>query len=326
MMIAGCVFINSRCGEPEKPEPEKPTVKTHNATNIRPYSATAGGEVIADGGDRITRCGVKVSKVSLTDAWDSEVPTNNPSVGAFSVELSNSQFQPNTTYAIRAFATNSAGTGWGEELTFTTGKDYVNVTFRTYIDGSAACQQKWTGATVTVFMGDTPDALANLVTLPIEGSRTVAIEKGKYWFKMLSSFGDIDEVEHEITKDQDFLIRCHCDNYANIRFGVYVEGNTECQQWWTGAVVTFLIGDSPNTLKEITKLSVGKSQTIPIKKGKYWVKVITTQGGSVIDEQLVEYEITVDEDFNMYLWCNKTNGTSIKSLNHNLFNIGKNEK
>ena len=96
-----------------------PTVTTSQVTNIKASTATCGGNVTDNGGYAITARGVCWSKTSSTptiqDSHTSEVADN----GAFTSLMTN--LEPATTYYIRAYATNEAGTSYGNAVTFTSG-------------------------------------------------------------------------------------------------------------------------------------------------------------------------------------------------------------
>ncbi|HPQ35755.1 MAG TPA: FISUMP domain-containing protein, partial [Tenuifilaceae bacterium] len=99
--------------------PIAPTVVTRSVTEIGVYTATCSAEVTYDGGAPVTARGL----VWSTD----ETPTLSSNDGLTSNGTGNGEFtgnltdlEPNTTYYIRAFATNSAGTSYGEQVDFTT--------------------------------------------------------------------------------------------------------------------------------------------------------------------------------------------------------------
>jgi len=95
---------------------EKPTVQTNSATNITANAATFEGYVANNGGANITACGFQygTNYSNLTMEISSTLYGNN----SFTSTISN--FEPNTTYYYRAYATNSAGTGYGDVRSFTT--------------------------------------------------------------------------------------------------------------------------------------------------------------------------------------------------------------
>jgi uncharacterized protein (TIGR02145 family) len=92
-----------------------PEVITATINSITTSSAISGGEILHDGGETVIARGV---------CWGtSPIPTTNNSKtitgsgkGSFSSILSN--LKSGTQYYIRAYATNSIGTAYGNELTF----------------------------------------------------------------------------------------------------------------------------------------------------------------------------------------------------------------
>jgi uncharacterized protein (TIGR02145 family) len=97
--------------------PFKPSVGTVNASGIGNNSATVGGIIHNDGGSPVLQKGVCYSNTpnpTLANTF-----TNNGSGdNLFTTTLNN--LQQGTTYYYRAYATNSKGTGYGEEYSFTT--------------------------------------------------------------------------------------------------------------------------------------------------------------------------------------------------------------
>lgn len=98
--------------------PELPTVTTSNeVTNVTATSARCGGNVTTSGKSAVFRRGLCWSKLqypTLTNAYS----TNGRDEGEFIAALEN--LEVGTTYYVRAYATNSVGTAYGEQRTFTT--------------------------------------------------------------------------------------------------------------------------------------------------------------------------------------------------------------
>ncbi|GAB3493294.1 hypothetical protein GCM10027341_08410 [Spirosoma knui] len=94
------------------------SVTTAAASNIQGTSATLGGNVTADGGTPVTERGVVYLIGSGTPTTSDTKVAMGVGTGSFSqpvVGLSSS-----TTYSVRAYAINAAGTSYGELQTFTT--------------------------------------------------------------------------------------------------------------------------------------------------------------------------------------------------------------
>jgi len=97
---------------------ELPTIASIAITEISAESATSGGDITADGGSDITARGVCWSTSNTPSITDSKT-TDGIGVGNFTSSITG--LLPNTTYYLRAYATNSIGTSYGEEINFTTG-------------------------------------------------------------------------------------------------------------------------------------------------------------------------------------------------------------
>ena len=94
-----------------------PTVTTIPASDITPTSATIGGNVTTDGGATVTARGVCWNTTQNPTIANSHT-TNGNGIGAFVSNLT--ALTPNTPYYIRAYATNSVGTAYGNQVNFTT--------------------------------------------------------------------------------------------------------------------------------------------------------------------------------------------------------------
>ncbi|MFN9114330.1 MAG: hypothetical protein ACK5XN_30070, partial [Bacteroidota bacterium] len=105
------------------PCPNKVPVLTTKAIScVNAVSSTGGGEVLLDGGSAVIARGLCWSTNPQPTIADS-VSTDGTGLGVFASILNN--LQPNTTYYFRAYATNGAGTGYGNELSFSTTADTV---------------------------------------------------------------------------------------------------------------------------------------------------------------------------------------------------------
>ena len=100
-----------------KPDISKPTINTEPVTSITANSAVSGGTIIDDGGADITARGVCWSTSHNPDLNDSCITTGS-GVGKFTSNISG--LFPNRQYYLRAYATNEAGTGYGNQINFTT--------------------------------------------------------------------------------------------------------------------------------------------------------------------------------------------------------------
>ena len=98
-------------------ENEKPTVATSLVSNITPTSATCGGNVTSDGGATVTAKGVCWS-TAQNPTINSNKTNDGTGTGSFTSNITG--LTHNTTYYVRAYATNSEGTSYGEVKSFKT--------------------------------------------------------------------------------------------------------------------------------------------------------------------------------------------------------------
>ncbi len=102
-----------------------PVVTTTAVTAIGTDRATGGGTVSSDGGGAITARGLCWSAERIPTMSDHLV-AGETGTGPFTLTIGD--LIRNTTYYVMAYATNSAGTGYGEVLSFTTEKGSAAVT------------------------------------------------------------------------------------------------------------------------------------------------------------------------------------------------------
>lgn len=96
---------------------------------VQQTTATCGGEITSDGNSQIVSRGVCWSSNQLPTIADSKT-IDGSGLGAFTSELTN--LNPNTTYFVRAYATNSYLTGYGNELSFATSGTVTDIDGNVY--------------------------------------------------------------------------------------------------------------------------------------------------------------------------------------------------
>ena len=101
-----------------------PTVITNIVSNVTTTTAEISGNVTSTGGSPVTARGVCVS-ISQNPTVNDWHTVEGGDLGMFISSMT--ELTPNTTYYVRAYAINSVGTGYGEQRTFTTACDPVNV-------------------------------------------------------------------------------------------------------------------------------------------------------------------------------------------------------
>jgi len=95
-----------------------PTVTTTSITGITTSGGIGGGNVTSDGGATVTIKGICYS-TSQNPTIASSTVNDGTGTGSFTSTLTG--LTPSTTYYVRAYATNSVGTAYGSQVSFTTG-------------------------------------------------------------------------------------------------------------------------------------------------------------------------------------------------------------
>lgn len=113
-------LIFTECGKkntPSPPAPSSATLTTSTVANIASTTAIGGGNITSDGGAAISARGICWNTTGNPNSANSKT-TDGSSTGNFVSSITG--LTPATTYFVRAYATNSVGTAYGNEISFTT--------------------------------------------------------------------------------------------------------------------------------------------------------------------------------------------------------------
>ena len=115
VIIVGMIFLTGGCKKSDNAS--LASLTTQAVSSISVTSATSGGDITSDGGAAVTERGVCWGTSSNPTVADSRT-SDGSGTGQFVSTLN--ALNSSTLYYVRAYATNSAGTAYGNELTFTT--------------------------------------------------------------------------------------------------------------------------------------------------------------------------------------------------------------
>jgi pectin methylesterase-like acyl-CoA thioesterase len=177
-----------------------PTLTTTAASSIMSVTAKSGGSVTAWGGASVTAKGICWNTIGTAGGTAPTITdtktVDGSDIGSFSSALSG--LAAGTTYYVRAYGTNSAGTGYGPEVSFTTQTKSTDTTVVVAKDGS--------GNYTTI-----GDALRNVPT-NYTGTWRIFVKKGNYHEKDTLASGKVNVVLEGEDRDSTLLWNC---NYSD---------------------------------------------------------------------------------------------------------------
>lgn len=126
-------------GQTKSSEPVAPVVSTAAVSDVQKTTAVAGGTVSFDGGSAITSAGVCWSTNVNPTLSDNTVSVST-TTGSFTTTISG--LSAGKVYHVRAYATNSIGTSYGNDVTFKTQDNEVvigaeDLFISEYVEGSS---------------------------------------------------------------------------------------------------------------------------------------------------------------------------------------------
>lgn len=110
IVILNMFFLG--CKEQEDPK-QLPVVKTTSIGNVSTTSVSLGGIITNDGGDAISEQGVCWNKIPSADVNNQKTMDAS---GENTFEVTVEMLEPETQYYLKAFATNSVGIAYGNEI------------------------------------------------------------------------------------------------------------------------------------------------------------------------------------------------------------------
>jgi len=163
--------------------PIPPTVTTAAITGVTSNSASGGGNVTSQGSSEVTARGVCWSTSQNPTTADSKT-IDGSGTGSFTSTITG--LSPSTPYYVRAYATNSTGTGYGSQVSFTTAgtPNYlINDDFESYAVNTFPSSGGWTllhnGAGNQYQIVTTSQAHSGSQSMQLKGKNWWAADMGK---------------------------------------------------------------------------------------------------------------------------------------------------
>jgi uncharacterized protein (TIGR02145 family) len=199
------IFINNAC---RKEEPALSVLTTKSATEITKTSASSGGNITTDNGGTISARGVCWS-TSANPTTDDNKTNDGSGSGSFTSSING--LLPATTYYVRAYAVNSAGTAYGNEINFITDPELATVV--TAELSSVSSTSAIGGGTVT------KDGGASVTERGICWSKTQNPTTGDSITSDGAGKGDFTSIISGLKASTTYYVRAYALNSVGIAYG-----------------------------------------------------------------------------------------------------------
>ncbi|MEJ5964216.1 hypothetical protein [Pedobacter immunditicola] len=209
--------MNFRTSLPALPS----NVSTTFPSNITMTSASTGGSVTVDGGGSITARGVVYSNTTSSPTISNgSVVNSGTGLGGFTASLNNLQF--NTTYYVRAFATNEAGITYGTAYSFKTSLPSLPSSLTTYsvsnINSTSAYFSAYIGNPGGGNISDRGFVYSNSIYSPTLTNGSI--------IKTGTGVGSFNGSPINLTSGATYYVRSYATNEAGTTYGSVVTFTT----------------------------------------------------------------------------------------------------
>jgi uncharacterized protein (TIGR02145 family) len=288
------VRTNSHDPNSKNYKPSVPELTTTAATATTSNSATTGGNVTSDGGATVTARGVCWNTATSPTTANSKT-TDGTGKGSFASSLTG--LTANTKYYVRAYATNSAGTAYGNELTFTTSA--VTPTLTTTAISSITTTTASSGGNIASDGGASVTARGvcwNTAAGPTTANSKTTDDTGS---------GSFASSLTGLTANTKYYVRAYATNSAGTAYGNEISFTTSS----AGTTVTDNDGNVYNTVtigtqtwmaENLKTTKYNDNTSIPLVTDNTAWAALTTSGYCWYNNDAATYKATYGALYNWY--------------------------
>lgn len=219
LLINFCLGLTTLWSCQKEESVNLPVISTSSITEITAISAKTGGIIASNGGATITDCGIVWSiNENPTVETNQGITSIGVGTGSFTANLTN--LTPNTTYYVRAYATNSKGTGYGNQQNFSTQDGVIAITTTSASKISNTSAQS--GGNITTD-GGAPITSRGLVW---STSQNPTVETNQGMISVGVGVGNFTANLTNLTPNSTYYVRTYAINKAGTNYGNQVNFTT----------------------------------------------------------------------------------------------------
>jgi uncharacterized protein (TIGR02145 family) len=275
-----------------------PSISSTSAIgSITTTSASSGGNISSDGGYAITARGVVWGTTSSPTVPSASSTSNGTGTGSFTSNITG--LSAGTLYYVRSYATNSAGTTYGAEISFTTSAISLATLNATVAASSITASTAVSGGNITadggspitargVVWGTTSDPTVSLSTKTSNGTGT----------------GSFTSNITGLSAGTLYYVRSYATNSSGTSYGAQISFTTSA-----GSLATLAATVAAGSVTTSTAVSGGN---------------ITADGGSPITARGVVWQASSSTGLDVSLSTKTSDGTGIGSFTSNITGLSPN--
>lgn len=214
-IVAGLILIVNSCKKDKVPT--IPVLTTAVPSGITRMGALSGGNITSDGGSEVTARGVCWGTAHNPTIGLNETDDGN-GTGLFTSDITG--LTPNTAYYVRAYAINNEGTGYGNEVTFST----ISLSLAT-VTQSFVTSVTLTTAMAGAYISDNGGATITASGFCWNTSQNPTVTDNKTTDGTLNTESYISHITG-LTNNTTYYIRAYVTNSAGTTYGDQLDFTT----------------------------------------------------------------------------------------------------
>ncbi|ESU22616.1 hypothetical protein FEDK69T_18720 [Flavobacterium enshiense DK69] len=241
-----CAVLLNSCEE-EHPFGTKPnSVETLEVSDIQQITATVSGNIVSDGGRTLESRGICWNTDGNPTISNFKIANSSTSLGSYSCKLPN--LNANTTYYARAYATNSAGTAYGKDVTFRTKPATLPIVASTAVVSNIKQTTATSGGTIS------SDGAAMITARGVCWNTTGNPTIGNPKTVNGTGIGTFSSPMTGLTPSTRYYVRAYATNSVGTAYGNEIN--------FTTAALTIPVGVITNSITSITQTSASGGGSI----------------------------------------------------------------